>query len=229
LSWIQSPLGAFDLETTGRDPLAARIVTGCLIRPPGDRLNAQNWLLDPGVDIPDGAVQVHGVTTERARAEGQDYSDGYREIRNQLETAWASGEILAIYNAVYDMTVIDAEGRRLGYAPLVVGPVIDPYVIDREVDKYRKGKRILSVTCTHYGVQLDDAHTADGDAFATLRLAIALAHRFPGELEHLTTADLMAAQPQWHKTRQDGFAAYLARTGQDASSVSGDWPLRTVS
>lgn len=224
--WARSPISAFDLETTGRDPLSARIVAGSILRVEGEEVTAREWLLDPEIEIPAEAEQVHGISTERAGAEGQDYRDGYREIRDELERDWANGRIIAIYNAVYDLTVIDAEGRRLGYPPLVVGPVVDPYVIDREFDRYRKGKRILSVTCRHYGITLGDAaHTAAADGLAAARLATILARKH-AELAALTAVDLMAAQAEWHRTRQDDFARYLERTGKDSSDVYGDWPMR---
>lgn len=61
-------------------------------------------------------------------------------------------------NARYDLSLLDRECRRyavesiselLGDAP---APVIDPLVIDKHVDKYRKGKRALHALCAHYGV-----------------------------------------------------------------------------
>ena len=231
MSWTIAPLAALDLETTGTEPRDARIVTACIVaghRAGDPRPVTANWLLDPEIEIPDGACAVHGVTTARARTEGQDYADGYREIRDALETAWALGHVLAIYNAAYDLTVINVEGLRLGYRPLVVGPVIDPFVLDRHLDKYRKGKRTLAATCGHYGVRLDNAHSSDGDAHATLDLTRTLAHRFSYDLEDITGAELMTVQAQWHKARQDSFRAYLQRTGKDSSGVCSDWPMRTA-
>ncbi len=161
---------------------------------------------------------MHGVTTARARTEGQDYADGYREIRDALETAWALGHVLAIYNAAYDLTVINVEGLGSATRPLVVGPVIDPFVLDRHLDKYRKGKRTLAATCGHYGVRLDNAHSSDGNTHATLDLTRTLAPSgSPMTWEDITGAELVTVQAQWHKARQDSFrAAYPAahRQGQ---------------
>lgn len=222
------PLAAFDLETTGRDPLSARIVTACVIRIDGVDKSTRTWLLNPGVAIPAEAAAVHGVSTDRARAEGQDYAEGYREIRDELERIWADGAIVAIYNASYDLTIIDCEGRRLGYPPLVVGPVVDPFVLDREVDKFRRGRRTLGVTCEHYGIELGEAaHNADADALATARLAWKLPRLFP-LIADLDAEQLMAAQADWHRARQVDYAAYLRRSGEDDSQVCGDWPLRAA-
>ena len=225
-NWTDMPLAAFDLETTGPDPTTARIVTACLIRIDGSDVAPQNWIVDPEIEIPDGAAAVHGVTTDRARAEGAPYGDGYEQIRTELERVWLEGRVVAIYNASFDLTLMDREGRRLGYPPLDYGPVIDPYVIDRAVDKYRKGKRTLGVTCEHYGITLENAHAADADALAAARLAWVLGNRTPGLA--VTAADLMVRQAEWHRDRQLDYAAYLAHQGEDASDVCADWPLRGV-
>ena len=224
--WTEMPLAAFDLETTGPNPTDARIVTSCLIRIDGAVVTPKNWIVDPGVEIPAGAAEVHGVTTERARAEGAPYEDGYNEIRTELERVWLEGRVVAIYNASFDLTLMDWEGRRLGYPPLDYGPVVDAFVIDRAIDKYRKGKRTLSVTCEHYGISLENAHTADADALAAARLSWVLGSRTPGLA--ITADDLMARQAEWHRERQLDYAAYLEQQGRDASDICPDWPIRGV-
>lgn len=228
MKWSEMPLAAFDLETTAANPLTARIVTACVVSIDGAATAAQTWMVDPEVEIPDEAAAVHGITTDRARAEGQDYADGYREIRAAVEGAWMGGRVVAAFNASYDFTVIDREGRRLGYPPLVVGPIVDAFVIDRHVDKYRRGKRTLGVTCEHYRVELGNAHSADADALAAARLAWKLARMYPQEVGELDAEALMANQADWHRARQDDFAAYLRRVGKDDSDVCGDWPIRQV-
>lgn len=223
-SWTDLALTALDTETTGVNIPGDRLVTACIAHIDGAQVAEHNWLLNPGIDIPAEAAAVHGITTEQAQSEGQDYEDGYRELRNQLETAWAMGRAVVAFNAGFDLSMIDAEGQRLGYAPLAVGLVIDPFTIDRHIDKYRKGKRTLAVTCEHYGVKLEGAHSSNGDALAAARLAYKLVRR--RELANLTPEDLMDAQARWHYERQFNFIAYLQSQGKDPSDVSVDWPLR---
>ncbi|MCL2536222.1 MAG: 3'-5' exonuclease [Nocardiaceae bacterium] len=225
-NWTSRPICAFDLETTGRDPLSARIVTACVVTVDGDARRIRNWILDPGVDIPAGASAVHGISTAHARAHGRNYAEGYREIREALTDAWAAGYAVVAFNAAYDLTVMDAEGRRLGLAPLDdYGLVLDPYVIDREVDRHRRGKRTLGALCEHYGVDLGSAHQAEADAVAAAELARLLPQRFP----HLADLDdMMAQQTTWHAERQRDFLEYLRREGRDTSDVDGRWPIRTA-
>jgi hypothetical protein len=72
MAWHRELLIGFDLETTGTDPYEARIVTGAVIEvKDGEPLGSRDWLADPGVEIPADAVAVHGISTERAVAEGR--------------------------------------------------------------------------------------------------------------------------------------------------------------
>lgn len=226
--WSGRPLCAFDLETTGKDPSSARIVTACIamLDPspvPAPPTSVRTWLLDPGVPIPEGATAVHGITTERARAEGMEYRAGYAAIRAALQQAWDAGAVVVAFNAAFDLTVIDCEGRRLGLPPLRPALVADPYVIDREVDRYRRGKRTLGAVCTQYGVVLENSHEAQSDAVAAAHLVGALLARYPAIAE----LDIVAEQARWHAARQQDFALYLQRVGRDASDVDGQWPIRS--
>lgn len=71
MGWHRELLIGFDLETTGTDPREARIVTGAVIEvKDGEPIGRREWLADPGVEIPADAVAVHGISNERAAAEG---------------------------------------------------------------------------------------------------------------------------------------------------------------
>ncbi len=175
-------LGVFDLETTGVDTETARIVSACiaLLDAAGQPVARWDWLLDPGIEIPEGASAVHGITTERARAEGRPAGIGIAEIAQTLRVLFAQDIPVAVYNAPYDLTLLDRECRRHGIDPIAEpAPVVDPLVIDKAVDRYRKGKRTLAVTAELYGVALDDAHDAGADAIAAGRVAQALARAYP--------------------------------------------------
>lgn len=220
--WPDRPICAFDLETTDRDPRTARIVSACVATLDGDRVDSRTWLLDPGIPIPAETTAIHGITTERARADGMDYLAGYREIRAALCDAWERGHVVVAFNASYDLTIIEAEGRRLGLPALDIGTVVDPYVIDREMDRQRAGKRTLQAVCDAYGVTLSQAHEAQADALAAGHLTRALVERYP----ELAELDIMADQAAWHAERQRNFAEYLTGLGRTVDDVDGSWPLR---
>lgn len=230
--WNSSWIAVFDLETTGVDPDTARIVTAAVavLGPDGGHGgDTRSWLVDPCVDIPAGATKVHGITTVYAAEHGVDPGLASQEIEAVLTAHWAAGVPVCAYNASYDLTVLDRALRRHhGHGLTVSGPVIDPYVIDREADKYRRGPRTLTAACAHYGVRLSAAHDSTADAVAAGQVAYAIAARYPN-VARMPLPALHHAQAGWHRARQADFAAYLRRVGKPADDVCGDWPIRTTS
>jgi DNA polymerase-3 subunit epsilon len=229
-SWPEHPIAVFDLETTGPDPTTARIVTATIavLNPDGSIGDTRTWLVDPGIEIPDGATAVHGITTAHATEHGTNPGIACRGIETVLAAHWAAGIPVCAYNASYDLTVLDRELRRHnGHGLVVGGPVLDPYVVDREVDKYRRGSRTLTAACAHYGVSLESAHDATADAVAAGMVAYAIAARYP-DISGMTLPALHTAQSGWHRDRQADFAAYLQRVGKPADDVCGDWPIRAT-
>ncbi|MGH8879253.1 MAG: exonuclease domain-containing protein, partial [Stackebrandtia sp.] len=157
-TWSTGPLLGFDTETTGVDIATARIVTAAIVD--GDA--EATWLIDPGVDIPVAASRVHGITTEHARANGVEPPLALSEIAGALTKAAEEGVPVVVYRAGYDLTLLSNELDRhsLPQVPWERLRVVDPFVLDKKADKYRRGKRTLSAVCAHYGVELSDAHSA---------------------------------------------------------------------
>lgn len=222
--WIDR-LVVFDLETTGVDPTEARIVTAYVgvLDATGSVVDERSWIVDPGVEIPEGSIDVHGVTTERARAEGAEASAAVREIRDTIAAHLARGLAVCAFNAAYDFSLLDAECRRYGLDPIVARPVIDPMVIDRRVDRFRRGKRTLTVATEVYGVELLDAHDASADAIAAGRVAQAMAARFPElRIDPISLHELTEA---WAEEQAADFEEFRRRTDPSFSAGRG-WPLR---
>lgn len=222
--WHLAPLACFDIESTGIDVENDRIVTATLVRINGAQIEPREWLINPGVEIPQAAIDVHGVTNERARAEGIDPVIGCAEILAELDECWTGGRPVVIYNSVFDLTLLDRELRRHCRVSLdgIVGTVIDPFVCDKELDKYRKGSRTLTAACAHYGVKLEGAHSSLGDSLAAARVAYRLAQRYPDKLADL--AEINALQATWRAEWAKGFADYLTKQGKP-NDVSPAWPM----
>jgi len=225
-SWCDR-LGVFDLETTGLDTDTSRIVSAYV-----GVLDAQgwpkgvSWLADPGIEIPVQASAVHGITTERARAEGGDAAEVVAEIVAVLRALLAQGVPIVIYNASYDLTLLNRECLRYGIEPLDDPlPIIDPLVIDRAMDRYRKGKRTLEVAAEHYGIELMDAHDAEADAVAAGRVAQAIARKFSDTLGQDVTL-VHSNQVIWAAESATSFQEYMRRTKDPTFVADGAWPQR---
>ncbi|MET7907497.1 3'-5' exonuclease [Streptomyces avermitilis] len=235
MAWHEQLLIGFDLETTGTDPREARIVTGAVIEVKGQEpVGRREWLADPGVQIPADAVAVHGITNERAAAEGSPADQVAESLARTLVGYWQAGVPVVVYNATFDLTLLAAELRRYGLPSLRErldgldpAPVIDPYTIDRWVDRYRRGKRNLEAVCTEYGVPLDAAHDATADALAAARLAAAIAQRHP-KIAALGPAELHRRQIEWYAAWAADFQSFLRRKGDTTAVVDGTWPLREL-
>ena len=226
-NWADA-VGVFDLETTGIDTDTARIVSAsvAVLDDCGMVVERKDWLLDPGVEIPAGASAVHGISTERARRYGRPAAEVVPEILAAIRSVERRGIPLVVYNAPYDLTLLHREANRHGHEPLDgSGHVIDPLVVDKALDRYRKGKRTLEVTAAVYGVDLTDAHDAAADAIAAGRLAQAMASRYSEELG-VELARLHAMQADWCREQAQRFEEYMRRTKDPSFTADPRWPRR---
>lgn len=210
---------SFDLETTGTNPLEAKIVTSAVVTIRGREKTEQELLADPGIEIPQAASEVHGITTEYAREHGRPHDDVLAETLASLREGWAQGATLIVYNAAYDLSVLKALAPEF----TIDGPVFDPLVVDRAKDPYRKGNRKLESVCAHYGVNLTNAHEATADAIAAARVAWKIAKAYP-ELLELNADELMMSQTTWHYEAQTSLQKYFDSKGRDIT-VNTEWPV----
>jgi DNA polymerase-3 subunit epsilon len=214
----------FDLETTGIDVEADRIVTATVVQCGGGQPTVSaGWLADPGVEIPEGAEKVHGISTEQARAEGKPAAEVVADILAALGQVIASGTPIVAMNARYDLTMLDREAARYGLPPLPDGPVIDPLVLDKRVDRYRRGSRTLTALCEHYRVELGAAHTSDADAIAACRVAWRIGQTRP-DIAALSLDELHTAQVAWAAEQAASLQEYL-RKSDPAAYCPPQWPL----
>jgi len=226
-AWAQN-IGVFDLETTGLDLTDARIVTACAVEldATGQIIGKNSeWLADPVIEIPTQASDVHGVTTEIARRDGRPAAEVVAELLETLRGFFDRGIPVVAYNAPYDFTILHFEALRHGLEPIQnPGPIIDPLVIDKFKDKFRKGKRRLENAAEFYQVALDDAHNATADAVAAGRVAQAIARRWAAELPS-TATELHDLQVGWSAWLDEDFEKFMRRNNPDFTSKRG-WPLK---
>ncbi|MFN3865956.1 MAG: exonuclease domain-containing protein [Demequina sp.] len=232
MSWLDATMVGFDTETTGISTERDRIVTAAIITRTGSETSTRDWLIDPGVEIPERATEVHGITTERARAEGVQPADALEEIAGALAEALVAGVPVVGFNVQYDLSILEAELARnslpslASRVPAGVRPIVDPYVLDRHLDRFRKGKRKLIDLCTLYAVPVvaDDLHAADADVLATLDLVHALAAAYP-TIREVDLDALHDQQMAAHRAWATNFAAWLTSRGRTDDLPRPEWPV----
>ncbi|WP_114855525.1 exonuclease domain-containing protein [Brachybacterium sp. YJGR34] len=232
-TWIDSPLLGFDTETTGTNVARDRIVTVALVHSVGPgraHETVATWLIDPETDIPEPAQRVHGISTEHARAHGMRAADALDEVAGLIVDALRKDIPLVAFNIGFDLAILENELTRLGLPTLAqrlghdIAPVIDALVVDRGVDRFRKGKRTLTDVLAHYGIEQDGRlHTADVDVSATLDVLRALAAAHP-KVAASSLPDLHREQVGWHRRWAEGMNQWLERKGR-TPDVTVDWPL----
>jgi DNA polymerase-3 subunit epsilon len=235
-TWADNGMIGFDLETTGVDPTTARIVTASIVEVyPHQPVATREWLADPGIEIPAEATAVHGITTEHAQTHGQDHDSVLYEVIDNLVVYLERGLPLVVFNAPFDLTLIEWRAVDAGDVPSLThatgGPgemyVVDPLVLDKQVAPRRRGKgvRRLTYLCQEvYDVALsdEDAHGSSADALAACKVAWKIAHRYPG-LGSLPMPGLHAAQVEWYRDQQQELKAYFATQGR-GGDFDGLWP-----
>jgi DNA polymerase-3 subunit epsilon len=208
--WAELPIAVLDTETTGKDPsLGDRIVEiGIVVGLRGEIVKRLNWLVNPGIPIPDAAREVHGISDDDVK-DAPSFASIAHEVAEALR-----GTIPAAYNAPFDRAFVAAELARSGlvmdaFPPCMRTDVVwvDPLVWARELQKYEKGKKLADVAA-RVGVALENAHRASDDAEAALRVLWAFARdtRVPQ-----TYAALVQEQRRLARDQEDDFRMWRQR------------------
>lgn len=162
-----------DTETTGLNPRSGdRIIEVGCVEIVNRRLTGNNFhcYINPERDSEEGALAVHGLTTEFLSDKPK-----FAEIANELRDYVRGAEII-IHNAPFDLAFLDAEFGRLGFPRFQehVEKVTDTLVQAKEM---HPGKRnSLDALCDRYGIS--NAHRAlhgallDAELLAEVYLAM---------------------------------------------------------
>lgn len=224
-SWWEQPFVVLDTETTAPDPEHAELASICraVIDPSARTKDVKTGYVQ--VDMPAEASAVNGLTTEFLAAHGKPAADVLDEYCADLAASLMLGVPVIIMNAPYDLCVLDRACRRndvptisdrLDGAPL--GPIVDPLVLDKKVDKYRRrvsetqGARCLKTLAQVHGIGWDDdlAHTAEYDALQAGRVAWALMRRYP-VLARMSLTELHEAQVGWYAEQAESLAQFFRK------------------
>jgi DNA polymerase-3 subunit epsilon len=173
--WRDLPIALIDVETTGKDASIDRVVEiGIVVARDGEVVARYNWLVQPGVPIPEESRLVHGITDADVRD-----SPRFEMIAHEVAQA-LEGCIPAAYNAPFDRAFLMNEFARSGQkhakTPALRTEVewVDPLVWAREIHREEKS-RALGEMAARLGIQLENAHRASDDAEAAVFVMYALA------------------------------------------------------
>lgn len=162
-----------DTETTGPDPAEARCVQLGLAVFAGGQLKASgSRLCDPGVGVPLGAYEVHGISDVDLIGADR-FVDVWRKSRRR-------GAFLCGYNSLgYDWPVLRAELARARAPAEIAGLDAWPHVdVMAHVAWQLRGRRSrkLGDVCASFDIRAsgDGLHAAHADCEITGRLLLAM-------------------------------------------------------
>ncbi len=143
-AWATGEVLGLDFETTGVDRFSDVPVSYALVLVvEGVVVRSWSGLIDPGCEIPVEATAVHGISTERARAEGMPLDQAIGLVADAVVAAGRRGVPLVGMRLDYDLTILDRFSSGLFGVGLTErgwrGPVLDAGVIDRHVDPDTRG------------------------------------------------------------------------------------------
>jgi DNA polymerase III subunit epsilon len=201
-AWAEQRFVVIDFETTGLSPEQDRVIEvgiACFER--GELTALQNWLVNPGIPVPEQAREIHNISDDELRD-----APPIEAVLPEL-CALVDGHLPVAYHALFDRAFLHAELARARFVSDLQPPAfendvlwIDPLVWVRELHKEERGHRLGEV-CGRLGIRLDNAHRAASDAEASGRVLLALAPRLP-----TTYGELIRLQSQY-AARQDIDAA----------------------
>lgn len=232
---------SFDIESTSGNPLEAHVVTATLTKlVKGQAVDYRSWTIKPAVEIPAEAIEIHGITNEWISEHGGDPKENLAEILTMVAQVLRAGVPLVIYNAAYDLTLLESQAAYYSLPSLQdrLEPehfhfVIDPFVLIQGYESYRtveghwgKGYKLPEV-CARYGVEFVESHDAMADSIGAGKVAIAFFARHPEMLADGPAA-LFEKMVDWRGRIQAGLREYFDSKKKEHDGVDGGWPLHTA-
>lgn len=169
---LDRPLVVFDIESTGVNPRADRIIEMAAIRvhPDGTRAKA-HWLVNPQVPIPIETIAFHGITDAIVAD-----CPSFAQIAEEVDRFFAGCDLGGFNHTRFDIPILEEEFLRAG----VKFEVESRRIFDAQRIFHSYEPRNLTAALRFYcGDELTDAHGAESDTAATLRVLEGQFRKYP--------------------------------------------------
>lgn len=233
----------FDIESSGVDVFKDRILTCHVAKyemtsDKFDLLESYDWIINPGIEVPEEASSVNGLTTEYIQEHGRkDWENAINEITDAI--FGERNDIIVAYNLPFDLTflgselvrsevfpddVMDMFGLTEAYDHIEQAVFVDPLVWDKATDKYRRGSRKLVDVARHHGIQVDDdkLHDASYDVHITAQLTYKFLDEWFGS--GYSKEQLKSLMRREKKSQAQSLQEYFRKTDPEAV-VDGGFPV----
>lgn len=214
---LTKPIVFFDLETTGVNIGTDRIVEISILKVfPNGNKESKTWLVNPEIEIPKEATDVHGITNEQVVTEPT-----FKELAPKVSEMIADSDLAGFNSNRFDIPLLAEELMRAG----IDFDMKTRKAIDVQVIFHKKEQRTLSAGYQFYcGKELEGAHGAEADTNATYEILLAQLEKYD-DIENSVDA---LSEFSTHGKRAD-FAGFILMNDEDKEIFSfGKYKGRTV-
>ena len=211
------PIVFFDLETTGINIGTDKIVEISILKVfPNGNKESKTWLVNPEIEIPKNASDIHGITNEKVVTEPT-----FKELAPKISEMIAGCDLAGFNSNRFDIPLLAEELMRAG----IDFDMNDRKAIDVQVIFHKKEQRTLSAGYQFYcGKELEGAHGAEADTNATYEILLAQLDKYE-DIENSVEA---LSEYSSHTKRAD-FAGFILFNEEDKEVFSfGKYKNRTV-
>lgn len=199
------PICFFDLETTGLQITKDRIVQIAIVKwnPDGSEEN-RNFIVNPGIPIPEEITKIHGITNEMAKA-----APKLEDIAQDLIEFFGDSDLAGYNSNKFDIPFMVEEFYRIG-KPI---DMANRNFIDVQNIFHKMEQRTLIAAYQFYcGKTMENAHNALYDTQVTLEVFKAQIDRYK---ELPDTVQDVAAFSRNSPMGMVDFASRLVKNEQD--------------
>ena len=214
---LEKPIVFFDLETTGVNIATDRIVEISILKVfPNGNKESKTWLVNPEIEIPQEATDVHGITNEKVVTEPT-----FKELAQTVNDMIAGCDLAGFNSNRFDIPLLAEELMRVG----IDFDMNNRKAIDVQVIFHKKEQRTLGAGYQFYcGKELEGAHGAEADTNATYEILLAQVDKY----KDLGNSVEALSEFSTHGKRAD-FAGFILMNDDDQEIFSfGKYKGRTV-
>ncbi|MHB0754068.1 exonuclease domain-containing protein [Polaribacter sp. M15] len=214
---LNRPIVFFDLETTGVNIGNDRIVEISILKVfPNGNKESKTWLVNPEIEIPQGATDVHGITNEKVVTEPT-----FKELAPKVNEMIAGCDLAGFNSNRFDIPLLAEELMRAG----IDFDMKNRKAIDVQVIFHKKEQRTLGAGYQFYcGKELEGAHGAEADTNATYEILLAQVDKY----DDIGNSVDELSEYSTHGKRAD-FAGFILMNEDDQEIFSfGKYKGRTV-
>ena len=170
---LTKPLVFFDLETTGVQPGIDHIVEICLLKVAvNGEITTYTHRVNPGMPIPQQAIDVHGITNEMVKDEPL-----FKQLAPEIANFIGDSDLAGYNSNRFDVPLLVEEFLRVG----INFEMTNRKTIDVQNIFHRMEPRTLKAAYKFYcGKKLENAHSALADTMATYEILLAQIERYEG-------------------------------------------------